>query len=78
MVTHFRNCLLLEVCAIAQQPVAGFSLKRHTLSLRVITHDLWWGQVSPTNSVFSCQLQFQQCLCPPTIRRCYNKLRTLS
>jgi len=27
MVAHFRNCLLLEVCATAQQLVAGFSLK---------------------------------------------------
>ena len=50
-----------------------------SLSLRVITNDLWWGQVSsPSNSVFPCQLHFQQCLCPPTIRRCYNKLRSLS
>jgi hypothetical protein len=33
MVTHFRNCFLLEVCAIAQQPVAGFSLKgMHSVS----------------------------------------------
>lgn len=75
MVTHFRNCFLLEVCAIAHQSVADFSLKgMHSVS----THDLWWGQVSQINSVFPCQLQFQQCLCPPNIGRCYNKLRSLS
>lgn len=33
MVTHVRNCFLLEVCAIAQQPVTGFSLKgMHSVS----------------------------------------------
>jgi len=33
MVTHFRNCFLLEVCGIAQQPVADFSLKgMHSVS----------------------------------------------